>query len=55
MIRINLLATAKPKKAKRRLFTMPQLTTDGPSPLITGLAIVVVAGLPLYLKGGTGR
>lgn len=51
MIRINLLATAKPKKGKkaRRLFTMPQLTTDGPSPLISGLAILVVAGAGLYL------
>jgi Tfp pilus assembly protein PilN len=28
---------------------MPQLTTDGPSPLITGLAILVVAGAGLYL------
>jgi Tfp pilus assembly protein PilN len=51
MIRINLLGTAKPKKGKkgRRLFAMPQLTTDGPSPLITGLAILVVAGAGLYL------
>lgn len=51
MIRINLLGTAKPKKGKkgRRFFTMPQLTTDGPSPLITGLAILVVAGAGLYL------
>jgi Tfp pilus assembly protein PilN len=51
MIRINLLGTAKPKKGKkaRRLFTLPQLTTDGPSPLITGLAILVVAGAGLYL------
>ena len=50
MIRINLLATAKPKKAKRsKLFTMPTLTTEGPSPLIAGLAIVVVAGAGLYL------
>jgi type IV pilus assembly protein PilN len=50
MIRINLLAT-KPKKGKksRRLFTMPQLTTAGPSPLIAGLAILVVAGAGLYL------
>ena len=51
MIRINLLGTAKPKKGKkgRRFFAMPQLTTDGPSPLITGLAILVVAGAGLYL------
>lgn len=51
MIRINLLGTAKPKKgkARRRLFVMPQLTTDGPSPLITGLAILVVATAGLYL------
>ncbi len=50
MIRINLLGTAKPKKGKKtRLFTMPQLTTDGPSPLITGLAIMVVVGAGLYL------
>jgi type IV pilus assembly protein PilN len=50
MIRINLLAT-KPKKGKkgRRLFTMPQLTTEGPSPLIAGLAILVVAAAGLYL------
>jgi Tfp pilus assembly protein PilN len=51
MIRINLLGTAKPKKGKsrRRLFTMPQLTIEGPSPLITGLAVAVVAGAGLYL------
>ncbi len=51
MIRINLLGTAKPKKGKkgRRFFAMPQLTTDGPSPLIAGLAILVVAGAGLYL------
>ncbi len=28
---------------------MPQLTTEGPSPVIAGLAIVVVAGAGLYL------
>jgi len=51
MIRINLLGTGKPKKGKkgRRLFTMPQLTTDGPSPLISGLAILVVSSAGLYL------
>jgi Tfp pilus assembly protein PilN len=51
MIRINLLGTAKPKKGKkgRHMFAMPQLTTDGPSPLITGLAILVVASAGLYL------
>jgi Tfp pilus assembly protein PilN len=50
MIRINLLGTAKPKKGKkgRRLFTLPQLTTDGPSPLITGLALLVVCGAGIY-------
>jgi Tfp pilus assembly protein PilN len=50
MIRINLLATAKPKKGKkRRFFALPQLTTEGPSPLIAGLAILVVVGAGLYL------
>jgi Tfp pilus assembly protein PilN len=50
MIRINLLGSAKPKgKKARRLFTMPKLTTEGPSPLIAGLAIVVVAGAGLYV------
>jgi Tfp pilus assembly protein PilN len=50
MIRINLLGTAKPKKGKKAwLFSMPQLTTAGPSPVIAGLAIVVVAGAGLYL------
>ncbi|HVJ05536.1 MAG TPA: PilN domain-containing protein [Candidatus Saccharimonadales bacterium] len=51
MIRINLLGTAKPKKGKkgRRLFVMPQLTTDGPSPLIAGLAILVVTSAGLYM------
>ena len=51
MIRINLLGTAKPKKGRgrRRLFAMPQLTTDGPSPLFTGLAILVLAGAGFYL------
>jgi Tfp pilus assembly protein PilN len=51
MIRINLLGTAKPKKGKkgrRPMFAMPQLTTDGPSPLIAGLAMVVVSGAGLY-------
>jgi type IV pilus assembly protein PilN len=50
MIRINLLGTTKPKKGKgrRRLFVMPQLTTDGPSPLIAGLAILVLAGAGIY-------
>jgi Tfp pilus assembly protein PilN len=54
MIRINLLSTAKPKKSKgrRRLFVMPQLTHDGPSPLFTGLAILVVAGAAFYLYYG---
>ncbi len=51
MIRINLLGTAKAKKGKRgrRMFAMPQLTTDGPSPLITGLAILVLSSAGLYL------
>ena len=52
MIRINLLGTAKPKKGKkslRSMFTMPQLTTEGPSPLIAGLAILVLSGAGLYL------
>lgn len=48
MIRINLLGLAKPKKAKKR-FTMPQLTTEGPSPVFVGLGMVVVAGAGLYL------
>jgi len=44
MIRINLLGTAKPKKGRKgRRFTMPQLTTEGPSPFLTGLALLVVA------------
>jgi type IV pilus assembly protein PilN len=51
MIRINLLGTAKPKKGKgrRRAFAMPQITTEGPSPLIAGLAILVFAGAGIYL------
>ncbi|PSH03976.1 MAG: hypothetical protein CXZ00_09175 [Acidobacteria bacterium] len=50
MIRINLLGTAAPKKGKRgRLFKMPKVTMDGPSPLITGLALLVLAGAGLYL------
>jgi Tfp pilus assembly protein PilN len=50
MIRINLLGTAKPKKGKRsRRFSLPQLTNDGPSPLIAGLAILVLAGSGIYL------
>ena len=50
MIRINLLATTKPKKGKgrRRLFPMPQLTTDGPSPLVAGVALLVLAGASIY-------
>ena len=47
MIRINLLAAAKPKKVGRR-FTMPKITTDGPSPLVTGLAMLVISVLGLY-------
>jgi Tfp pilus assembly protein PilN len=51
MIRINLLATAKPKKGKRgrRRLAMPTLTTEGPSPLIAGLAILVVCGAGIYV------
>jgi type IV pilus assembly protein PilN len=51
MIRINLLGTAKPKKGKgrRRRFSMPQLTMEGPSPLISGLAILVLAGAGIFL------
>src|ERR1700687_5957733 len=51
MIRINLLGTAKPrgKKGRRRAFAMPQLTTEGPSPLIAGLAILALAGAGIYL------
>ncbi len=48
MIRINLLGLAKPKRGKRRLFTLPKLTTDSPSPLITGLAMLVLAGAGVY-------
>jgi len=50
MIRINLLGTTKPKKGKgrRRLFVLPQMTTDGPSPLISGLAILVLASASIY-------
>ena len=50
MIRINLLGTAKPKKGRksRRLFAMPPLTTEGPSPLIAGLALLVVAAAGIY-------
>jgi type IV pilus assembly protein PilN len=47
MIRINLLGTAKPKKGKRR-FTMPKVTTDGPSPVFLGLGLLVFAGAGLY-------
>ena len=43
MIRINLLATANRRRARRR-FALPKLTTEGPSPLITGLALLVLAG-----------
>jgi len=50
MIRINLLGTAKTRKAKRsRKFALPQLTKDGPSPFFTGLAIVAVVCAALYL------
>ena len=50
MIRINLLGTAKPKKGKKgRRFVMPRITTEGPSPLIAGLAILVFAGAGIYL------
>ncbi len=52
MIRINLLGTAKPKKGKRTgpLFALPRLTTDGPSPLMTGLALLVLSGAGLYVR-----
>jgi type IV pilus assembly protein PilN len=51
MIRINLLGTAKPKKGKGRgrLFNLPKLTHDGPSPLFTGLGILVLAGAGFYV------
>jgi Tfp pilus assembly protein PilN len=50
MIRINLLGTAKPKKGKKGLrgFTLPQVTMEGPSPLIAGLAILVFAGAGIF-------
>jgi Tfp pilus assembly protein PilN len=50
MIRINLLGTAKLKKGKkgRRGFTLPQVTMEGPSPLIAGLAILVFAGAGIF-------
>jgi type IV pilus assembly protein PilN len=51
MIRINLLGTAKPKKGKRgrRVFAMPQITTEGPSPLIAGLALLVLTSAGIYV------
>jgi type IV pilus assembly protein PilN len=48
MIRINLLGTAKPKKKARRGFAMPQITMEGPSPLLAGLAILVFAGAGIF-------
>ena len=42
MIRINLLATAKPKKTGRR-FAMPRITTDlAPNSLLVGAALLVL-------------
>jgi type IV pilus assembly protein PilN len=54
MIRINLLGTAKPKKAKRgrRGLSMPRLTNEGPSPFFAGLAILVLTGAGTYLYYG---
>jgi type IV pilus assembly protein PilN len=51
MIRINLIGAAKPKKGSRprKFFTLPKPTWEGPSPLITGLAVLVVSGAGLYL------
>src|SRR6266487_3757940 len=50
MIRINLLGTTKAKKGRgrRRLFVMPQMTTAGPSPLIAGLALLVLTCAGIY-------
>jgi Tfp pilus assembly protein PilN len=50
MIRINLLGTTKPKKGKGRgrLFAMPKVNMNGPSPLVAGLAILALAGAGLY-------
>lgn len=54
MIRINLLGTARAKKAKksRRAFAMPRLTNDGPSPVFAGLAILVLTGAGVYFYHG---
>lgn len=47
MIRINLLATAKPKRARK--FSMPRITWAAwPSPAITGTALLVVAVALFY-------
>lgn len=49
MIRINLLGTTKAKKGKgRRRLAMPQMNMAGPSPLITGLALLVLTGASIY-------
>ena len=48
MIRINLLGTTKPKGKGRRRFVMPRVTMNGPSPLISGLAILVLACAWVY-------
>ena len=50
MIRINLLGTAKPKtgKGRGRLFAMPKVNMNGPSPLVAGLAILVLTGAGIY-------
>lgn len=54
MIRINLLATAKAKKGKKakRIFVMPQLTTDGPSPLFAAVGMLIVVGAGSYFYYG---
>jgi type IV pilus assembly protein PilN len=47
MIRINLIAAAK-SKGKRK-FSLPKITTAGPSPLFVALGLVVACGGGLYL------
>src|SRR5262249_52513559 len=50
MIRINLLGVAKPKKGKRSSPAMPVVPSDGPSPiLLFVILLIVVAGVVFYV------
>jgi Tfp pilus assembly protein PilN len=51
MIRINLLGVAKPKKGKRSGPAMPVVPSDGPSPVVLlVILLIIVSGVVIYVN-----